>query len=192
MAAEALDEVGPADHDSRLRAAEQLVAAEADEVGSGRERLLRRRLRTQIEQRARPEIVDERQREPPGQSGQLLHRRLLGETDDAEVRLVDAKQQRSLGAGGALVVGDAGSVGRSDLDEPGAGPREHLGDAEAVADLDQLAARDEHVAALRERGQREQDCGRVVVHDEGRLGTGQAPQERRDMVLPRAAIALVE
>src|SRR5213075_63501 len=38
-----LDELGAAEHDPGLRAAEQLVAREADEVGAGRERLARRR-----------------------------------------------------------------------------------------------------------------------------------------------------
>ena len=47
-----------------------------------------------------------------------------------------------------VVVGGARAVRRPDLDQPRAGAREHVGDAEAVADLDQLAARDEHLAAL--------------------------------------------
>ena len=80
----------------------------------------------------------------------------------------------------------------ADLDEPRARAREHVGDAEAVADLDQLAARDEHLAALGERGEREQHGGGVVVDDERRLGAGQRAQERREVVLARAARARVE
>ena len=41
---------------------------------------------------------------------------------------------------------------------------------EAVADLDQLAARHDDLALLRERGEREQDGGGVVVDDERSLG----------------------
>ena len=45
VAAEALDEVGAPDDDPRLRAAEELVAGEADEVGAGGERVARRSAR---------------------------------------------------------------------------------------------------------------------------------------------------
>ena len=102
---------------------------------------------------------------------------------DAEVRLVHAQQDGGLRTGGPLVVGGAGSVRRPDLDEPSARAREHVGDAEAVADLDQLAAGHEHLAALRERGQRQQHGGRVVVDDERRLGAGQPAQDLRDVIL---------
>ena len=96
------------------------------------------------------------------------------------------------GADGALVVGGARAVRRADLDEPRARAREHVGDAEAVADLDQLAARDDHLASLGERGEREQDRGGVVVDDERRLGAGQPAQDRGDVILPRAARAVAQ
>ena len=86
-----------------------------------------------------------------------------------------AQEQRRLGADRPLVVGGAGAVGRADLDEPRARAREHVGDPEAVADLDQLAARDEHLAALGERREREQHRRGVVVDDERRLGAGEPP-----------------
>ena len=89
----------------------------------------------------------------------------------------------------ALVVGRARPVRRPHLAQPRAGAREHVRDPEAVADLDQLAPRDEHLATLGERGEREQHRRRVVVDDERRLGTGEAPQERSEVILPRAARA---
>ena len=92
-----------------------------------------------------------------------------------------------VGADRALVVLRARAVRRPDLDEPRTRAREHVGDAEAVADLDQLAARDDHLASLCERREREQHRGGVVVDDERSLGAGQPPQERRDMILARAA-----
>ena len=46
----------------------------------------------------------------------------------------------------ALVVGAAGAVGGADLDQPRARLRDHVGDAEAAADLDQLPARDDDLA----------------------------------------------
>ena len=100
-----------------------------------------------------------------------------------------AEQQRRLGPDRALVVGGARAVRRPDLDEARAGAREHVGDAEAVADLDQLAARDDDLATLGERGEREQHRGGVVVDDERRLGAGQPAEQRRDVVLARAARA---
>ena len=118
--------------------------------------------------------------------------RLLGEADDAEVRLVHAQEQRGVRPDRALVVGGARAVRRPDLDEARARAGEHVRDAEAVADLDQLAARDDDLAALGERGEREQHRGRVVVDDERGLGAGQPPQERREVVLARAARAARE
>ena len=176
--AQLLDQVGAPDDDPRLRAAEQLVAAEADEVGAGGERTARGRLVRELEQRAGAEVVEQRQAVPLRHRRELGDRRLLGEADDAEVRLVHAQEERGLGRDRALVVGGARAVRRPDLDEPRAGAREHVGDAEAVADLDQLAARDEHLAPLGERGEREQHRGGVVVDDERRLGAGQAAQDR--------------
>ena len=70
--------------------------------------------------------------------------------------------------------------------------REHVRDAEAVADLDQLAARDDDLAPLRERREREQDRGGVVVDDEGGLRTREPAEELGDVVLARAAAALGE
>jgi hypothetical protein len=50
-----------------------------------------------------------------------------------------------------------GAVRRSDLDETRTRPREDVGNAEAVADLDQLPARDDDLATLRERSEHEED-----------------------------------
>ena len=101
-----------------------------------------------------------------------------------------AEEERRLRPDRPLVVGGARAVRRSDLDEARARPREHVGDAEAVADLDELAARDDHLASFRERGEREQHGGGVVVDDERGLGARQAPEERREVILPRARARL--
>ena len=50
----------------------------------------------------------------------------------------------------ALVVGQPRLVGRADFAEPGARDLEDLGKPEAAADLDELAARDDHLAAGRQ------------------------------------------
>ena len=64
-----------------------------------------------------------------------------------------------------------------------------VGDAEAVADLDQLAAGDEHLAAARRGGEGEQHCGGVVVDGERVLGAGDRAQHIVDVVLARGAVA---
>jgi hypothetical protein len=140
MAPEPFHELCAAEHDPGLRAAEQLVAAEAHEVGALLERRPRRRLVAELQQCARPEVVEQRQIVPAGHVGQLGQRRALREADHPEVRLVDAEEQSGLGAERTLVVVRARPVGRPHLDESRARALEHLRDAKAVADLDQLAA----------------------------------------------------
>ena len=56
------------------------------------------------------------------------------------------EQQRGRRADGAFVVGEAGPVGRADLDDLRPRGGEDLRDAERAADLDQLAARDDDLA----------------------------------------------
>jgi hypothetical protein len=138
---------------------------------------------------ARAEVVEQRQPVTARDGRELLEPRLLREADDAEVGLVHAQEQRRLGADRPFVVGGAGPVRRPDLDEPRARAGEHVRDPEAVADLDQLAARDDHLAAFRERGEREQQRGRVVVDDDRRLRSREPAQQRRQVVLARAARA---
>ena len=141
------------------------AASEAAGVGSP----------SSVDERARAEVVDERHVVAPRDGGELLDPRLLGEADHAEVRLVHAQEQRRLGPDRPLVVGRARAVRRPDLDEPRARAREHVGDPEAVADLDQLAARDDDLAPFGERRQREQQRRGVVVDDE----RASAPVSRR-------------
>jgi hypothetical protein len=100
---------------------------------------------------------------------------------------VHVQEHSSVRTDRALVVGRPRAVRRAHLDEPRARTREHLGDPEAVADLDELAARDDHVAAFRERREREEHRRRVVVDDERRLRAGQPPEQAAEVVLARAA-----
>ena len=100
---------------------------------------------------------------------------------------MDAEEQRRLGPDRPVVVGGARAVRRPDLDQARARAGEHVRDPEAVADLDQLPARDDDLAALGERGEREQERGGVVVDDDRRLGAGQPPQQRSEVVLTRPA-----
>ena len=192
MPAEPLDQLGAAGEDACLRAAEQLVAREADDVGSRGE--ARRGVDSSPIAESAPEPRSSTSGSPAraASCGELGERGLLGEADDPEVGLVHAQDHGRLGAERALVVGDPRAVRRADLDEPRARAGEHVGDPEAVADLDQLAARDEHLAALGERGQGEHHGSGVVVDDERSLGAGDPLQQRGEMVLPRSARARLE
>ena len=187
VTAQLLDEVGAAGDDPGLRAAEQLVAREADEVGARRQRRGRGRLALDVDERAGAEVVDERQLVAARDGRELLDAGLLREADDAEVRLVHTQQQRRLRPDRAVVVGCARPVRRPHLDQARAGAGEHVRDPEAVADLDQLAARDDDLAALGERGESEQHRGGVVVDDDRGLGAGQPPQQRCEVILARPA-----
>ena len=123
---------------------------------------------------------------------QLRDGGVLGEADLAEVRLVHAQEERGLRPDRSLVVGGARAVRRPDLVQPGARAGEHVGDAKAVADLDQLTARHEHVAAVGQRREGEQQRTCVVVDDERALRAGEPPQETGQMMLTGAAAAVDE
>ena len=93
-----LDELGATEHDARLRTAEQLVAAEADEIRSLFERGAGCRLVAEIDQRPGAEVVEQRQLMRVRYVGELAQRRTLGEPDEPEVRLMHAQQEGGLGA----------------------------------------------------------------------------------------------
>jgi hypothetical protein len=76
-----------------------------------------------------------------------------------------------------LVIGDPGAIRGPDLPEDGLALAHHVGDPEAAADLDQLAAGDDHLLSLGEGVQRQEDRGGVVV-DHGRGGSGEQTSEQ--------------
>ena len=76
------------------------------------------------------------------------------------------QQARAFVDGVAIVV-DACAVGGAHFAQDGAGARHDVRDAEAVADFDQLAARDHHLAARGQFVQREPDRRGVVVDGDG-------------------------
>ena len=192
VAAHKLDQVRSADEDPRLRATEQLVAGEADEIGTLREARGGRRLVTDCKQRPRAEVVHERDPGSSGESSELTERRLLREPDHPEVRLVHAEDESGFGTDRTLVVGGPCAIRRTDLDQSGTRSGEHVGDPESVADLDQLSPRNEHVAPLGERGERERHGGGVVVDDQRRLTTDDPMEQPTEVIVPRPAGTGVE
>jgi hypothetical protein len=108
--------------------------------------------------------------------------RRLDEADHPVVGRVHLEDEGGVGPDGARVVRAAGPVGGSHLDQPAPGLGHDLGHPEAAADLDQLAARDDDLAAPGQGRQGEQHRGRVVVDDEAGFGTAR-PGEQRAGVL---------
>jgi hypothetical protein len=75
VAPQPLDELRAPDHDPGLRTAEELVAREADEVRACLEALANRGLVLDLRQRARTEVVDQRQLVALRDFGQVRDRR---------------------------------------------------------------------------------------------------------------------
>ena len=151
---------GAPDDQPGLRAAEQLVARAADQRRAGGDRALQRRLVASAGIPAASASTPEPTSSITGtpEPAQRLDRDLLDEPERPEVRLVHAQDRADVVVGleRALVVAEPRPVGRPDLDQPRARLRDHLGDPEAAADLDQLAARDDDRparAGQRGRGQ---------------------------------------
>src|SRR5439155_6232518 len=63
---------------------------------------------------------------------------------------------------------------------------------ERAADLDQLAARNDYLAALGQRVQSEEDGGGVVVDDQSALGADQLGEEPVGVGVALAALALLQ
>src|SRR5207237_7986848 len=84
------------------------------------------------------------------------------------------------------------AIGRSNLDEARAAPLHDFRDAEAAADLHELAARDDRPTSVSERVERENERRRAVVDDERVFGAGELPQQRRAVGITSAATASLD
>ena len=158
-----------------------------DQRRAGRDRAAHRRLVVQ-RARARPS----RRRRSPARRARTAPRSRTSSTNPSW-RKFDWCTRRIAPVSAvdrALVVGEPRAVRRADLDQPRARLRDHVRHAEPAADLDQLPARDDHLAARPgERRRREQRRARAVVDREPGLGAGQLAQQRLDVRVPRPARA---
>src|SRR5580693_5897252 len=101
VAREPPDQLGAADDEPRLRAAQQLVAAVRDEVRAPRQRLRYGRFVWQpptleVDERTTAEILDKRDRMVAGESGELRGRRRRGEAVDGVVAGVYLENEAGL------------------------------------------------------------------------------------------------
>ena len=138
---------------------------------------------------ARAEVLDHGDAGGVRRGDQRRQRRPLGEALDAEVRrdarAATARWPAVAALKSASRVRLVVPTSRSDAPDCAM----HVGNAEAAADLDQLAARDEHLAAPGQRGQRQQHRGGVVVDDDRRLGAGDRVSRRSACTRARTALA---
>ena len=191
MATQLVDQRLASGEDAGLRAAEQLVAAEAHEIDAGGERRAHRS--------ARPRTPSSRLPLPRSSTTGMPSDRpastsvaQLGRSVKPSMRKFEGCTRRISAVSGRRrrgVIGDARAVRGADLAQDGAGLRHDVGHAEAAADLDQLAARDDHLASARRVRQHQQRRRGVVVHDHRGLGAGQRRQQRFGVHGPRAARA---
>ena len=189
-----LQQVPPAQNQTRLRTAEQFVAAEGGHRGAGEDALLHgglgaQAVSAQVHQGAAAEVVHHGKAAAGAEFGQLGHRRLGGEAHQAEVAAMHAEQHRRLRRDGLLVVAQPHLVRRADLDDPGAALLDDVRHAEGAADLHLLPAGDDDLPPPGQRRQGEEDGGGAVVDGEGGLGAGKFSGEGGDVLLPIAALA---
>jgi hypothetical protein len=86
-----------------------------------------------------------------------------------------------------LVVGESGPVRGAHLAEDRSSLDDDLGDAEPSADLDELGAGDDDLAARGEGGQDEQHRPRVVVDHDRVLGAAERRGKPPEVIVPGAA-----
>ena len=96
-----------------------------------------------------------------------------------------AQQQSRVRPHGLAIVIKVGAIGRADFHQACAALAQHVGDAEATADLDELAARDDDLAALGQRRQRQEHGSGIVIHDQGGFGSRQAAEQVLGMQITR-------
>ncbi len=186
------DQRAVADDQAGLRAAEQLVAAERDNVCAGRNGflhggLVRQPPLRQVGERTATEIDGDRQPVLARERREFGERRLLREAADRVVAAVHLHQQPGARADRVRVVAQVGAVGRADLAQLGAGTTHDVGDAEGAADLDQLAARHDDFLFRCERRQGQQHGRRIVVDDGRRFSARQFAEQTVDEIVAIAA-----
>ena len=129
-----------------------LSALAGDQVRARLHRFLQRRLLVEAEageihQRPGPDVVDHDQSVGVADPHQFGQRHFGGEAENLVVARMHAEDGGRVRRDRPLVVAGVGLVGRAHLDELHAAGRHDVGQAERAADLDQLPARDDDLAA---------------------------------------------
>ena len=194
MDPEQSDALGLSDSDAGLRPAEELVTAEGDDVGALMDRVADRELLSKseagrVEEGAAPKIVDERDVVLAREGRELTPLRTRDETRDLEVARVHAEDRAGPLADRGRVIARVRAVRRAHLDELRSRATEHIRNAEAAADLDQLAARHDDLLARGKRGESEEDRRGVVVHHDRVLRRCEVGEEASGVSVAFAALS---
>ncbi len=123
------------------------------------------------------------------QRGKLRRGNLLVEALDTVIRRMNFQDHRRVGRNGASIIVQMCAVGRANLDKLGTRSRHDVGDAEAAAHLDKLAAAHDDLFASRVRGKHQQHRGGIVVDNQGVLRPRERAQQACGMLLAAPASA---
>src|ERR1700722_2719142 len=102
---------------------------------------------------------------------------------------MNAKKHARFFGDGGFVVREARAVRGADFAQRRAALRHDFGNAEAVANFDEFAARDKDFAIASERGEDKQHGGGAIVDDDGGFGAGEALEKLTGMNVAFAARA---
>ena len=194
MRAQRGDRCGTPNGEPGLGAAQELVAAERHDVRAlphrlGDGLLLRQSVARRVEERAAAQVVDEDDPALARQGGELAALGPRHEADQLEVARVHAEDRGGALRDRARVIARVRAVRGPDLDELRAGTPEDVGDAEAAADLHELAPRDDDLLARGECREREEHRRGVVVRHDRVLGPGEVREEARGVAVALATLA---
>ena len=121
------------------------------------------------------------------QRGKLSGAHFLVKALDAVIGRMNLENHGRVGRDGTLVIGQVCAVGGANLDKLGARRLHNVGNAEATADLDELAAAHDDLFTRGMGGQHQQYRGGIVIDDERVLGTGERSDQLRGVLLARPA-----
>ena len=113
----------------------------------------------------------------------------FGKAANGEIGSVHHQHQRGLIGDGIEVIFGGSDIGGAHLHQFGTGEGQNIGNAKAAANLDLLAARDDHLAPLGHLLQQQKERSGVVVDHQRILGLGEATEQGGDQPLAPAALA---
>src|SRR4029077_4864033 len=183
IAANPIHDVFFSGDDAGLRTAEQFIATERDYGCACLETRASERFGDaaggKIHGAAGAEILEHGDASATAKRDEVFERNAFGETSDAEIRGMHAKEKLRAVAECLLVIAQVRAIRGADFMKRGAACGHDVRDAEAVADLDEFAAPDEHFGAPRESVQHEKNGGRVVIHYDRGFGADKFGGEAR-------------
>ena len=184
-----------AHHNAGLGAAQQLVAAEADNIRSRLTGPLHCGLALnavsgQVGQSPASQVVNHRQAAPPADFRQLLQGHILSKAHDLIIAGMHLEQRRCLVGNRPLIILGVGFIGGPHLRQSRVALLHNLRHPEGAADFHQLSPGDDHLFILGQGAQNQHDGGGVVVYRKGRFRPGQLAEQAFHMVVAAAPPAL--